>query len=413
MRAVAAAALIGIVTTVSSGIGVGGVAANHASGQIATFVTTLNGVLDEREAAVRAGDVDRWMATVDPRASAERLAAERRAFEGWASVPLGRFSLHIDDEDLVDLAAGDPLALADRYQAGEVSIPVVERRHQLEGFDDRDAVDYLFWTFVQRDGRWFVAGDDDLRHLGLDSATTLWELGPVVTRATDHFLFVSRPAQAGRAAALAEIAEEAHEILSDRWDRPWSGRLPVILPSSIPELEEILQSTFDLSSFVAFVLYDAVRDDGYRTTAPRIYIQDTNLSRHSRSFQLDTLVHELVHAAAAAASGPRVDVWLHEGLAEWVTEGRPAASGAPSGSDGRLPEAWEFRIGGSTAINTAYQEATSMVTHLAGIDPEAPVELFFRLGARQLTPGTDRQNASVVLRRLVGMTIDELEADWS
>ena len=34
----------------------------------------------------------------------------------------------------------------------------------------------------------------------------------------------------------------------------------------------LLQSTFDLNNFVAFVYYGTVRDDGYTVTAPRVYI---------------------------------------------------------------------------------------------------------------------------------------------
>src|SRR2546426_1768850 len=153
-------------------------------------------------------------------------------------------------------------------------------------YDDRDDVASLFLTFVQRDGRWYVGGDADLSPLGLDTARGLWDGGPVRAVPTTHFLVLSHPEDAARADALSAIAEEAMGALLTRWSRPWSARIPLVLPHSVKELEDILQSSFDLENFVAFVAYGSVRDRDWEATAPRIYIQDRNLSRYPRSFQV-------------------------------------------------------------------------------------------------------------------------------
>jgi len=63
------------------------------------------------------------------------------------------------------------------------------------------------------------------------------------------------------------------------------------------------------------------RDDGWEATAPRIYIQDENLKAYDRPYQVETLVHELTHAAGAPLAGPFVPSWVHEGVADWVATG--------------------------------------------------------------------------------------------
>src|SRR5207237_1006192 len=141
------------------------------------------------------------------------------------------------------------------------------QRYRLSGYDDRDAVDSLWLTFVQRDGRWYIGGDDDLSTLGLDTARQLWELGPVRVRPTAHFLVISHPAQAARADALAALAEEAVAIQIQRWPRQWSDKVPLILPGSVDELAVLLQSTLDLNNFVAVVYYGTVPHNASAVTA--------------------------------------------------------------------------------------------------------------------------------------------------
>ncbi len=66
-----------------------------------------------------------------------------------------------------------------------------------------------------------------------------------------------------------------------RWTLPWSGRLVGFVPNSPAELGDLIQATVDVTKFVAFVAYgfDPVT---LRATSPRLYIQDTNLSRVRR-----------------------------------------------------------------------------------------------------------------------------------
>ncbi|HEX9682295.1 MAG TPA: hypothetical protein VGA13_04390 [Acidimicrobiales bacterium] len=374
-------------------------------------VVAIEALLDRREEAVRQGDLDGWMATVDPQAASEFQAAQRRAFRGWSTVPLASYTLEVVPEDVGDLAVGLGDRLTARYGTSDVFLPETVRRYRLAGYDDRDMFEFLFLTYVERDGTWYVAGDDDVRSLGLDTAKALWELTDVRVLPSEHYLVISPVGLAARADQITRIAEAAFDRFDSLWDRSWSGRLPLILPGSVAELERILQSTFDLTSFVAFVAYDADRDDGdFATSAPRIYIQDQNLSRHPEAFQLETLVHELVHAASAEMAGPFSEAWVQEGLAEWITDGRPdGRPSPPAGSDGVMPDNFEFTTGAQGSILAAYGESKAAFAAIArAAGGPAPVDFFAAVGSRRAHPGTSDYNTGAALASVTGLTLDDL-----
>nr|MDQ3758064.1 hypothetical protein [Actinomycetota bacterium] len=300
--------------------------------------------------------------------------------------------------------SGDLAPEPDRF------LPETRASYRLEGYDDRDAVDVLWLTFVRRDGAWYVAADDDVAAVGLDSARNLWDDGPVRVRRTEHFLVLSHPDKAKRADELVAMAEEAHVAFGRVWPHPWSGRIPLIVPTSTDQLEAMLQSTIDLDKFVAFVSYGFVRDTGFEATAPRLFVQDATFSRNSRRYQVQTLVHELVHAAAAPSTGPFQPTWLHEGLAEWLATGRPAAAAPPKGSDGTAPRSYEFTTGAQDAIVRAYAEARTLVAALGRA--HSPADLFRALGEARVAPGDEDHHVDAAMRRLFGIGTADLEAQW-
>jgi hypothetical protein len=188
----------------------------------------------------------------------------------------------------------------------------------------------------------------------------------------------------------------------------------MVLPSSLEELALILQATFDLQNFVAFVSYGSVRDRDWQSTAPRIYIQDVNLSRYARDYQVRTLTHELDHVAVAPLAGPMIPSWLHEGLADWVALGEHTDERKPSDSDGRLPRDFEFTLGGSTAINRSYAESRSAISFLAahsGVG--APSALIERLGSERMAPGSEEYRVDQAVQQVSGLTMNELEKEWA
>lgn len=393
-------------------------------------------LLDSRAAAVRAGDREGFLATVDPSAPAEFRAAQRRSFEGLASLPLASYALQARTFDTGDLSA----AAAGRHGGSRTFLPETRQVYRFRDYDDRDAVEQLWLTFVERGDKWYVASDSDLEPLGLESSHQLWDLGPVRFKSTEHFLVMSHPQQAQRADALAVIAEEGMAGLGPVWDQPWSGRIPLVLPGSVEELQRILQSTVDLDKFVAFVSYSAIDDgagrgggprlgkkagvgapagkdspdSGYLPTAPRIFIQDDRLAGYGRPFQVSTLVHELSHAAAAPLVGPFIPVWVHEGVSEWVASGRPTRERRPRGGDTELPRDHEFSTGSSESIVRSYRESRAAMSLLAAEKGTGAPTAFFRaLGEAHVEPGSTDHQVDAALRRTTGMNLSELQDRWA
>ena len=161
-------------------------------------------------------------------------------------------------------------------------------------------------------------------------------------------------------------------------------------------MEILLQSTIDLDKFVAFVSYGVVRDTGWETTAARVYIQDQNLSSYGRDYQVQTLTHELVHAAVAPIAGPFIRACIHEGLAEWEAYGQQVGKPGSIGGFKTLPRDYQFSTGSSPSIVVAYAACQSAITALARRSGKgAPTALIAALGHDQGGGGLDRSSISI------------------
>jgi hypothetical protein len=391
----------------------GGVS-RHGTGPIrggeAARDNAVRAVLDQRESAVRSGDRAAFLDTLDPMATDEFKIRQGRLFDGLRSLPLASYELELRTDEVPDLAAG----LAARYSGAEaVILPPVEAHYRLTGIDTIDALDGYYYTFLLRDGRWRIVSDRDLEDVGLPSARNLWDYGPVHQQRTDHFTILHDPADRKRAEALGALCEQGYARLKSVFDKEIPTQIVVVLPHTLDQLREILQATFDLSNFVAFASAAVDRNDDWRSTAPRVYVQDVNLSRSRRDFQLQTFHHEFTHVSAFALAGPFVPSWVHEGVADWMASGERAPSEV-EGSDGLLPEDWEFTTGGAESIIRAYDESTSAMAFLAARKGKtAPLDLLARIGELRAAPGTAEYRVDQGLQAVYGAGLDQFQEDWN
>ena len=371
--------------------------------------TAARSVLDVREEAIRSGNRERFLDTIDPAADPEFKARQARLFDGLRSVPLASYELLVRTDEIADLSAG----LEDRYAADGVFLPPVEARYRIEGADSAEAIDVFFYTFLRRDGRWRIISDTDVEDLGLPSSRNLWDFGPVARVKSDHFTMLFDPDDRDRAEGLVTLAEEAYDRLAEGFDERLPDQVVVVLPHTLDQLREMLQATFDLSNFVAFATAAIDRDRGWESTAPRVYVQDTNLSRNRREFQLETLHHELIHVAAVPVAGPFVASWVHEGVADWMATGRGPSSPV-EGSDKRLPDDFEFTTGGQEGILRAYEESTSAMAFLAEAKGRAaPLDVLVSAGRARVAPGTPDHHLGLALQEVYGAGIADFERDWN
>ena len=370
----------------------------------------VKAVLAQRVDALKAGDRAAFLDTVDPLGSEEFKIRQGHLFDGLRSLPLAAYDLRMRTDEVPDLGAG----LAARYPFAEaVFLPPLEARSRLTGIDTIDAVDGFYYTFLLREGRWRIVSDRDLEDIGLPSARNLWDYGPVSQQRTEHFTILHDPADRKRAQAIGVLCEQGYARLVTAFGATVPAQVVVVLPHSLDQLREILQATFDLSNFVAFASASVDRDEDWESTAPKVYVQDNNLARSRRDFQLQTFQHEFTHVAAFPLAGPFVPSWMHEGLADWMATGEQESS-AVDGSDGVLPEEWEFTTGGGEAILRAYDESTSAMAFLAAKKGKgAPLDLLRRVGELRSEPGTSRYRVDQGLQAVYGAGLDQFQKDWN
>ena len=288
-------------------------------------------------------------------------------------------------------------------------------RMRLADYDDRDAVESLFLTFVQRGDRWYVAGDADLATVGLDTFRSLWDLGRWRCSAPrTSSCSATRPRRHGRA-SLAVIAEEAIGELDERWDQPWSHRVPLILPGSIDELGAHPAVDVRPRQLRGLRRYGAVRDSDWEATAPRIYIQDRNLSRYPRDYQVERSSTSSTTPRSAPLAGPAIPAWVHEGVADWVALG-PAHRRAQARRQ-RRPPAPRLRVHGRRrrGIVRSYAESRS-----ADVVPRRPLRASARPASSSARWAPSRWRPAArscrvdrALTRVAGLTVAQLEKEWA
>lgn len=374
--------------------------------QATSVLSAVRTLLEARAKAQVAHDRDAFAATIDPRAPAAFRDAQLASFDNLATLPVQSLTYDVR----VDLI-GDLSRAVDRkeYGGARVYLPQTIRALQFTLDAGRPGLDDMWWTYVLRNSRWYVAGDDDVSDLGLEPTVAMWDVGPVITAIGAHAMLIAHPENRARADALLAVTEQALATLGRHWALPWPSRLVGFLPSSPDELRRLLQATVDVSKFVAFISY-AFDPETLGATAPRLYVQDTNLSRYSPASQTETLVHEFVHAAGAGYTAAFTPAWVQEGIAEWIATGEPRPDAPSPQLADEPPRNDQFGAGSQTEIVRAYRDSRSLIAELAALKGRsAPFDFFKALGAQPVRPGNTESVVTQSLAQL-GITIDGLIA---
>jgi hypothetical protein len=240
----------------------------------------------------------------------------------------------------------------------------------------------------------------------------MWDNGPVVVEQTEHFQLMAHPAERERARQLANLAEQANATLASRWSLPWTDKLVGFLPASPSELADLIQASVDVTKFVAFVAY-GYDTETLRATAPRLYVQDANLSVYPPPSQTETLVHELAHAAGSAYASPFIPAWLHEGMADWIAIGPTERFARGPGAGTEAPRDDQFGAGTQGEIVRAYRDSRSLVASLSRVaGAQAPFTLFRTLGTYKVRAGSTKYLVDEAMRALGLPDLAALERDW-
>jgi hypothetical protein len=344
------------------------------------------------------------------------VRAQREWFTRVRSLPVGTYRLELSLDEFGDLARASDRA---RHPAG-VHIVQVKERLGFRGYDTRPSNEDLFLTIARQQSGWSVVSDDDLDDLALQSNKALWDFGPVRRLEARGILIVYHPAEQGAVRSILSSAERARARVRRAWPFRWSDPIVIMVPSAVSELERILQTTFDLSTFVAFAASSIDRSEGWSLAGNRVFLHWPNFRKYSAATQQQILAHELTHLATRSITGPFMIAIFDEGVAQHYGEGggeteqlrRRARAGT---LQRRLVSDWFFTSGPPGDIHLAYEEAASFSAFLSRrFGADAPARAYRDLGTIDaVSAGTWRYHLDRTMRALFGRSYSSLESEWA
>lgn len=253
-----------------------------------------------REQALRDGDRDAFLATVDPD-DLGFSATQARWFDNLAMLPVGDVSYELGDEEVMSQVSGD----------GDLQLPI-DFTMRLRGFDRRSVTQSMVWTFV-RDGEDVLLADD--RNLQIDAKTgwvaAPWDLAHIVVRRSGGILAIFDKDTLQHADYVMSDLADAAEVVS-RHLPAWSGKFVAYGTSDVTAIDTMSAMTVDDTAGVAFPVLSR---PGGPVAAYRFIVNPSvvgDVITRGEVFR-----HELTHVALGT-SDDRSPVWLVEGVAEYV-----------------------------------------------------------------------------------------------
>lgn len=257
-------------------------------------------IVEQRESALKDGDRDAFLATVDDD-ELQFVATQTRWFDNLALMPLADVRLEV---------VGKPAADAEE---GELQLPV-DFTMRLDGFEERSVTQRLLYTFRQVDGAVGLVND---RNAQRDRRTGWlpdpWDVGDVVVRESGSILgFFDEETAPYADAVMKDLKASQETVLTAVPD--WSGQLVAYDISDLTGLEKRTPMQVWETGGVA---YPVMVRPGSKEVAAVRFIVNPDVAHNSlhREFLLR---HELAHVALGSRddASPR---WLTEGAAEYVS----------------------------------------------------------------------------------------------
>jgi hypothetical protein len=393
----------------------GGSADKSAAG--VPTVAQVSALLARHGDAVLAHSAAAFLADVD---TADVAAAFRQRQQeqiaNLARVPLQSWRYTVSSP-VTEPAASTSAA---KHLGAPVLIVRVSLSYALQFVDPQPTAHDLWWTFVQRHGRVYLAGDDDMAEQGGPSWTGPWDYGPLLAARGTSSLVLGHPQDAAQLPRLASAVDAAVPVVAGVWGAGWNRQVAVLVPGSDAELAALVGSGSALTDISAVAVFDA-QDPAHSTrSGQRLVLNPRTLAELTPAGLRVVLQHEVTHLASAAATGQAVPRWLLEGLAEYVGNlgnAQPVANAAselrkevaggavPAG----LPSDDEFAPG-STRLPQVYEEAWLACRLIAERAGKAGLVRIYRLvGA---SPDVSATAVAAALRQVLRESSAEFTAQW-
>jgi hypothetical protein len=362
--------------------------------------------------ASRAG----FLADLDTAPAAKGFRSRQDAqLDDIADVPLQSWS-YLVAAPVTDRAA---LAAATRRYGAPALIVRVSLLYRLRGVDaDPDRHD-LWWTFVRRDGRVLLAGDDDLAGSGGTSWRGPWDFGAVVVARGASSLVLGHIANATSLTRLADVADAAVPAVTAVWGGDWSQRVAVLVPADPAEFAALTGGGVDADVSAAAVTAGVDATSG-RPYGQRLVLSPTAPGTLSGVGAQIVIRHELTHLATAADTADTTPRWVVEGFADYVGERGSGQSVAVTAAELRrdvraghvpaaLPADGAFAAGAPDRAQ-AYEQAWLACRLIAARAGVAGLARFYRAVGTIVAPAA--QAVAAARHTAVGLSVAAFTAQW-
>jgi hypothetical protein len=393
----------------------GGSAGKPAAG--APTLAQVSALLARHSAAVLAHSAADFLADVDTAsAAADFRQRQQGQIANLARVPLQSWRYAVSSP-VTEPAAN---AAAAKRLGTQVLIVRVSLSYALKFVDPQPSAHDLWWTFVQRHGRVYLAGDADMAELGGASWTGPWDYGPLVAARGTSSLVLGHPQDAARLPRLAAAVDAAVPVVTGVWGTGWARQVAVLVPASDAELTALVGSGSALTDISAVAVFDAPDPAQGSRTGQRLVLNPRAVAGLTPAGLRVVLQHEITHLASAAATGQAAPRWLVEGLAEYVGNlgsAQPVPNAASElrkeVAGGTLPAALpsdeEFAPGG-TRLPQVYEEAWLACRLIAARAGQAGLVRIYRLvGA---SPDVSVTAVAAALRQVLHVSTAVFTAQW-
>ena len=373
-------------------------------------------VLAHHAAALRAGSASRFLADVDT-AHADAAFRSRQAalLENIAGVPLAswRYTLAAPVTD-----PGVAAAAAKRYGA-PATVVRVTLSFALAGVDTVPDRHDLWWTFVRRDGRVLLAGDDDVAQSGGVSWRGPWDFGPVVVAKGAHSLVLGHIENSTRLAPFADAVDAALPVVQRVWGPTAPSAVAVYAPATEQEFADLVGGP-GRTDVAAEAISSGTDPATQRPYGRRLVLDPGADAKLSTVGARIVAAHEITHLATAAVTSAGTARWVVEGFAEYVGElagGQPvpvaAAELRADVAAGRLPSGLPTDAAfaaGTPGQPQAYQQAWLACRLIAAKAGDNGLVRFYRLAA---APGdAPSQAVATALRSVMHVSVPAFTAQW-
>ena len=258
-------------------------------------------LVDDREAALREGDKDAFMVTVDPKAL-QFVATQERWWDNLAQLPLADVDLEpVEDESLVPEVAGADLVIP------------VDFTMRLDGYESGAVTRRQVYSFRQDGDGVVLLGDRD-RAEDVESGWIgePWETSRIVVRKTPDLLVVFDEDTEPWADSVMGDLEKSRRIVKGVVPG-WSGKVVAYDVTDTTRIEDGSAMQVWETGGIAFPVY---AEEGSDEVAAHRFVVNPEAAHNSTTREF-LLPHEIAHIAIAERddSSPR---WLVEGTAEYV-----------------------------------------------------------------------------------------------